>query len=129
MSALSQNSSSLTASNLKTFIGAKEFEVSRDFYVALGWRLNFEEGDLAELELNGCRFYLQRYYQKHWCNNSMMYMNVEDATAWHAHIQQVLSKKSFGASRTKEPTKQDFAKLVTHMWDPSGILWHLAQLK
>ena len=118
----------LRARDLKTFVGTKDFDTSRDFYVALGWRVNFEEGELAELEYCEQRFYLQRYYQKQWCNNSMLYMAVDDAAAWHAKIEAVLAEKKYGAARTKPPAPQDFAKLVTHMWDPSGVLWHLAQL-
>lgn len=119
----------LQVSDLKTFVGTKDFDVSRDFYVALGWRVNFEEGELAELELCDQRFYLQRYYQKEWCNNSMLYLSVDDATAWHEKIESVLAAKAYGAARTKPPAPADYAKLVTHMWDPSGVLWHLAQLQ
>ncbi len=123
------NAPASVSGTLKTYIGAKDFDVSRDFYTALGWTTNFKEGDYAEFELQGGRFYLQRYYQKNWCNNSMMYLQVTDATAWHAHIENVLSKRKYGAARTKPPKPQDYAVLVTHMWDPSGVLWHLAQLE
>ena len=119
----------LNTLNLKTFIGTIDFDQSRDFYLALGWKVNFEEGELAELELDGRCFYLQRYYQKDWCNNSMMYMDVEDAAAWHRHIEKVLKDYSFGAARTNSPEPAAYAKLVTHFWDPAGVLWHLAQLK
>ncbi len=118
----------LTVQDLKTFVGAKDFDVSLDFYAALGWRVNFQEGDLAELELCDQRFYLQRYYQAEWCNNSMLYLSVDDATAWHEKIEAVLAARTYGAARTKPPAPADYAKLVTHMWDPSGVLWHLAQV-
>ncbi len=39
----------LNTLNLKTFIGTIDFDQSRDFYLALGWKVNFEEGELAEL--------------------------------------------------------------------------------
>ncbi len=119
----------LTTHNLKTFVGTKDFDLSRDFYLALGWKMNFDEGELAELELDGRCFYLQRYYQKQWCNNSMMYMDVAFATAWHQHIERVLLEHSYGGARTQSPKPADYAKLVTHFWDPAGVLWHLAQLR
>ena len=40
----------LNSSDIKTFIGSKNFEESRDFYVALGWKLNFDGGDLAPVD-------------------------------------------------------------------------------
>jgi hypothetical protein len=50
----------LTATGVKTFVPAKNFEESLTFYKAMGWKVNFhsENNDLAELELAGCRFYL-----------------------------------------------------------------------
>ena len=32
---------SLAASDLKTLIGSRNFEESQDFYLALGWQLNY----------------------------------------------------------------------------------------
>ncbi len=119
--------SRLQVSRLQTFVGTKEFEVSRDFYRALGWTVNWEQDALAELSLHGCTFYLQRYYQKEWCNNSMLHLTVEDAQAWYEHIQNLLKERSFGAARVKAPKKESHGALVTYMWDPSGVLWHLSQ--
>ena len=117
----------LTASDIKPFIGARNFDESRDFYVALGWKLNWERGDLAELELGNCRFYLQRFYRKAWCENSMLHITVKDAAAWHRHVQAVLAKRPYGAARVRPPQKEDYGALVTYVWDPSGVLLHLAQ--
>ncbi len=117
----------LDGRDLKTFVGAKDFETSRNFYSALGFKLNFDAGDLAELELNGCKFYLQDYYRKTWCNNMMLHMTVSDATAWFEHVKAVLNRRKYGAARVKEPQEEDYGALVTHVWDPSGVLWHLAE--
>lgn len=43
------------ASDIKMFVPSKDFTLSRDFYVALGWKLNWEQNGLAELELTDCR--------------------------------------------------------------------------
>lgn len=113
--------------DIKPFIGARDYTESRDFYVALGWRLNFDAGDIAELELDGCRFYLQRYYQKQWCDNTMLHITVGDAQAWFEHVTGVLTERSFGTARVKPPTEQDYGALVTFVWDPSGVLLHFAE--
>ena len=117
----------LSASDIKTFVGSRNYDVSRDFYVALGWTVNFDAGDLAELELGNCRFYLQNYYQRQWCENSMLHITVEDAEAWHRHTEAVLEGRSYGAARVKAPEMQDYGALVTHVWDPVGVLLHFAQ--
>ncbi len=117
----------LNASDIKTFVGSKIFDESRDFYVAMGWKLNFDAGDLAELELGGCRFYLQAYYQRQWCENCMLHITVEDAEAWYRHALAVLEARSYGAARAQAPRKQRYGALVTHVWDPAGVLLHFAQ--
>ena len=117
----------LSSSDIKTFIGSRNFDESRDFYVALGWNLNFDAGDIAELELGGHRFYLQKYYQRQWCENSMLHITVEDAEAWYHHVKAVLEARSYGAARVKAPEEQSYGALVTHVWDPVGVLLHFAQ--
>lgn len=117
----------LGASDVKPFVGAEDFEVSRDFYVAMGWTLQFDAGDLAELELGGCRFYLQNYYQREWCHNSMLHITVDDAQGWYERTRDLLESKNYGAARVKPPQRQDYGALVTFVWDPSGVLLHFAQ--
>lgn len=114
-------------SDIKPFVGSKNFDVSRDFYLAMGWTLNFDTGDLAELELGGCRFYLQRYYQADWCNNSMLHLTVDDAQAWYEHTRDLLANHEFADARVRPPKRQDYGALVTFVWDPSGVLLHFAQ--
>ncbi len=117
----------LSASDIKPFIGSRDFDQSRDFYVALGWKVNFDTGDLAELELGKHRFYLQAYYQRQWCENSMLHITVEDAEGWYRHAKAVLEDRVYGAARVKAPKMQDYGALVTHVWDPVGVLLHFAQ--
>ncbi len=117
----------LGASDIKAFIGSRDYDQSLDFYVAMGFKLNFDAGDIAELELGNCRFYLQKYYQKQWCENSMLHITVEDAEAWHRKAKEVLAKRPYGAARVKAPAFHDYGALVTHVWDPVGVLLHFAQ--
>lgn len=63
--------------DVKIFLPAKDFKVSLDFYIMLGWKENWiKSGELAELELAGSRFYLQNYFVKKWAYNFMIYMLV-----------------------------------------------------
>jgi hypothetical protein len=117
----------LKVQTVKPFVPAKEFEVSLAFYLALGWHALFNENGIAELALEGNSFFLQDYYVKAWANNSMLYVNVEDASAWHEHVSSVLDLRNYGAARTKAPELQEYGDLVTHVWDPCGVLLHFAQ--
>ena len=118
---------SLNVSDIKTFVPAKDFALSLDFYQEAGWTLKFEEAAIAELELGDHRFFLQNYYVRDWANNFMLYINVEDAQAWYAHMQMIVENKRYKPARVKAPELQDYGDLVTFAWDPSGVLLHFAQ--
>ena len=123
------NQLNLSATDIKIFVPAQNFEQSLHFYAALGWTINWQTGDngLAELELAGKRFLLQNFYVKQWADNFMMQITVEDAAAWYTHISDVLANGEFGKARVKPPKKEDYGALVTYVWDPSGVLLHLTQ--
>ena len=117
----------LTASDLKTFVGSKHYAESLDFYRDMGWTINWDDGSLAELELGNCRFYLQDYYQRKWCENSMLHLTVTDAQAWYQKVTALLEKRKYGAAKVRPPKKEAYGALVTYVWDPAGVLWHLAE--
>ncbi len=117
------------ATDVKVFVPAKNFQESLGFYEALGWQVNFraENDDIAELELAGSRFYLQNYYNKDWANNFMLHITVDDADAWWRHASGVIESSNYKYARLKAPEEQPYGALVTHVWDPSGVLLHFAQ--
>jgi hypothetical protein len=122
-----------SATDVKPFIGSFDFESSRDFYIALGWKLNWEKETIAELELGDCRFFLQRYYNKTFCENLMLHITVDDAQAWYEHVRTIIESNSFPSANEDEPrvdppkTEEDRGQLVTYVWDPAGVLLHFAQ--
>lgn len=119
----------MIASDVKIYVPAMNFDDSLDFYQAIGWTLNWvgDARDYAELELGNSRFYLQNYYNRDWANNFMMLIDVDDAVAWHKHVANVIKGGNWKYARLEKPSEQSFGALVTHVWDPSGILLHFAQ--
>jgi len=70
---------SYKAKSIRTFLGAKNYEESRTFYK----ELDFEEvvlfDNMCLFKVNeNIGFYLQDYYVKKWCNNSMVFLEVDD---------------------------------------------------
>lgn len=116
-----------TATDIKVFVPAMNFQESLKFYTVLGWTTNWQDDSLAELELANCRFYLQNYYNKEWANNFMMHITVEDAKAWWQHASQVINDGNWKYARLREPKEESYGSLVTYVWDPSGVLLHFAQ--
>ncbi len=119
----------LAVSDVKVFVPALDFKESLAFYQALGWKLNWKaDHGLAELELANKRFYLQDYYSKDWAENFMMHILVDDAKAWWQHAADIIKVGDYKYARLNTPKLEDYGALVTHVWDPSGVLLHFAQM-
>src|SRR5687767_15309109 len=73
----------LTIRDVSVVIPAKHFDISKAFYMALGWRLIEIDPTLAALELANRRLYLQNFYIRRWAENTVLTIAVEDAYAWH----------------------------------------------
>lgn len=119
----------LTVLDVRPFVPASDFQRSLAFYTALGWTTLWTDGEgLALLSLGGHQFMLQDFYVKEWAENSMLVVEVADARAWHAHIERVLASGEFGEARVTPPEHQPWGALVAYLWDPCGVLLHIAQL-
>jgi predicted enzyme related to lactoylglutathione lyase len=110
-----------TIQDLKVYVPAKDFELSKRFYAAMGFSMSEGWGGTADFELGGNRFRLQNYYVKDWAENFMMVMRVDDVEAWHAHARNIVESGEFPGVRIMPPEKVD-GSLVLHVVDPSGVL-------
>lgn len=113
------------ACSIRSFIGAKDYAVSRDFYAQLG----FEE---VELSHNLCYFkidenlgfYLQDAYVQDWVNNTMIFLEVDDVENWEKTLQSKKLQDKFSGVRISK-IKHEIWGRELFMHDPSGILWHV----
>jgi hypothetical protein len=119
--------SNLKVTDVRIFVPAKDFNISKAFYLKLGWKLIWSDESLAVLEIADQRFYLQNYYNKEWADNFMLHVSVEDALAWKEHVSTMQSEKIFQNIRVDGPNQESYGALVTYVWDPSGVLLHFAQ--
>ncbi len=111
---------------MRPFLPARDFELSKRFYEALGFD-KLLDADVAIFRLGGSGFVLQRRYQKDWAENCMMQLMVDDLDAWWSHIRELDLPKAFGVSAPKPPAMQPWGLRVAFVVDPGGVLWHVAQ--
>jgi len=111
---------------VRAFIPAMDFNSSKAFYEALGFKILLD-GDVTIFGVGDSAFILQRYYKKEWAENCMMQMLVDDLDAWWKRIEILNLPKRFGVRPPKPPAKQPWGLRVGYIWDPSGVLWHVAQ--
>ena len=117
----------LKVADVRAFVPAKDFAISKAFYTALGWKLTQITEKLALIELGDRRLYLQDYYVKEWAENCVIFVAVEDAQAWHDHICAALKERSYLTARVWAPKTEEWGALTTYAIDPSGVLIHFAQ--
>ncbi|WP_341456368.1 hypothetical protein [Chryseobacterium gleum] len=61
-----------TVKSIRPFIGAQDFEISRNFYRDLGFEEIVLEPKLSLFIREETGFYLQDYYTKDWVDNTMV---------------------------------------------------------
>lgn len=110
----------------RPFLPAKDYEVSKAFYEALGFE-KLLDGDVAIFRMGASGFILQRYYQKQWAENFMMQLMVDDLDAWWAYLQSLDLPGRFGVQSPKPPAMQPWGLRVAYVYDPAGVLWHVCQ--
>ena len=112
----------------RPFLPAKDFDESLRFYQAIGFEAYPLGETLAELRLGAHAFLLQGYYVKEWAENMVMHVLVEDVGAWWRHIDSLALARQFGVSPPAPPRVEPWGLTVAYVFDPSGVLWHFAQV-
>ena len=112
---------------LRPFVPAKDFAASKAFYAALGFRSTFENGQIAILKLGSFSFILQNFHVQEFADNCMIQLMVRDADAWWRATGVEAAVAPFGVKPPRPPAMQDWGMKVGFIFDPSGVLWHVAE--
>ncbi|HRF75309.1 MAG TPA: glyoxalase [Chitinophagales bacterium] len=114
--------------SIRPFIGAQNFELSCAFYRELGFNEEKLEEKLMVYKSGNFAFYLQNAYVKDWVDNTMVFMEVDDITAFHSSLTVLNLPSKYQQVRLSEIRLFDWGKVV-YLHDPSGILWHIGEFK
>jgi len=79
--------SNMATVEIKAFVPARDFAVSKRFYQDLGFTLAWSSDNLAYLRHGHSSFLLQNFYNKEHAGNFMMHLLVEDVEAWWQHVE------------------------------------------
>ena len=80
--------SDLGAVEIKAFVPARDFALSKRFYEDLGFTIKWSDSDLAYLHCGDCSFLLQNFYNPEHAGNFMMHLLVADVEAWWHHVEE-----------------------------------------
>jgi hypothetical protein len=78
--------------------------------------------------VDGIAFYLQKAYVKDWIDNTMVFMEVDDAHRYYTELSALKLSEKYPGVRLVPVREYDWGS-ECFLHDPSGILWHFGQFK
>lgn len=116
----------LSAVEIKAFVPAKDFELSKQFYLALGFELPWSSDDLTYVRHGNTSFLLQAFDHPDFIKDYQMHLLVENVDDWHAHLVATNIATRFDVT-LGTPQNQPWGMRDFTLFDPSGVLWRIAQ--
>lgn len=111
---------------IKAFVPARDFELSKRFYSDLGFTVAYSSEDLAYLHAGNASFLLQKFYKQEHAENFMMHLLVADVEQWWRHVQSARLVERYGV-RAVPPADRPWAIRDFVLADPTGVLWRIGQ--
>ncbi len=115
-----------TLTSIRPFIGAKNFALSRRFYVDLGFEEIILSSNLSLFQWESIGFYLQDAYVADWINNTMVFIEVVDVEAFWNKLTALQLPNTYESVKVVPIRNLDWGK-ECFVHDPSGVLWHFGQ--
>jgi len=114
------------AVSIRPFIGAKNYEISRNFYRDLGFEEVIISNNMSLFKIDKLGFYLQDYYAKDWIDNTMIFMEVENVNDFWNNLQALNLTEKYARVKLV-PIREEVWGSECFVHDPSGVLWHFGQ--
>lgn len=111
---------------IKAFVPARDFELSKRFYSDLGFEIAWVGEDMAYLHAGKSSFLLQRFYVKEHADNFMMHMLVPDVEVWWQRVVSQRLAERYNV-RALPPEDRPWGIRDFVLNDPTGVLWRIGQ--
>lgn len=112
------------AISIRPFIGARDYEISRQFYREMGFEELVLSNEMSLFETDSLGFYLQNAYVKEWVDNTMLFWEVADLDRFYADLSALDLPSKFPGVRVL-PIRDLAWGRECFVHDPSGVLWHI----
>ena len=112
---------------LRPFVPAKDYARSVKFYQALGFVASHEDAHVTIFTMGSFGFILQNFYNQVLAENFMLQLMVRDVDAWWGTVDFDALAAEFGVKKPLPPVMQHWGLKVGFIFDPSGVLWHVAE--
>ena len=112
--------------SIRPFIGAENFKISRSFYTCLGFTESVLSHNMSYFFKESFGFYLQDAYVKDWIDNTMIFLEVDDAEHYHRELAAMDLPGKYACVRLTAVKHEPWGK-ECFLHDPCGILWHFGE--
>ncbi|MGQ2964479.1 VOC family protein [Methylophilus sp.] len=116
----------LKVTEIKAFVPAKDFAISKQFYQDIGFTMASEGGGVAYFHYEHASFLLQDFCAEGFAENYMMHLLVEDVDAWWQKVEDSGVVAKYGV-KVVPVTLQPWRMRDFCLADPSGVLWRIGQ--
>lgn len=112
--------------SLEPFVpSGSDFKGSKQFFIELGFAVNWDAGDYIGFERDGCKFVLQKYDDRKFAENFMISVKVANVAAFRKEVIEKKLPEKFGI-RVGHVTEQPYGKEV-NIIDIAGVCWHFVE--
>ena len=112
--------------SLEPFVpSGSNLEGSKQFFVELGFTINWDAGDYIGFQRDECRFVLQKYDNKKFAENFMLSVKVDNVEEFRKGVIEKQLPEKFGI-RIGSPIMQPYGKEV-NVIDIAGVCWHFVE--
>ncbi len=116
-----------TAKSIRAFIGAFNFDESRQFYRELGFVESPISKDMSYIKVTDqLGFYLQNAYVEDWINNTMIFLEVDDVKRYWNELQELGLHQKYKNVKLTAIREESWGR-ECFMHDPAGVLWHFGE--
>jgi len=112
--------------SIRPFIGAREFEISRNFYRDFGFEEVVLASNFSVFKSGNFAFYLQDVYVRDWVGNTMVFLEVADVSVYYERLLSLRLDEKYEGVRLSGIREEDWGR-ECFVHDPSGILWHIGE--
>ncbi len=112
--------------SLQPFVpSGSNFEGSKQFFLELGFTINWDAGDYIGFEKDGCKFILQKFDNKEFAENFMVTVAVTSVDEFRNEVLQKKLSEKFGI-RIGSISDMPYGREV-NIIDLAGVCWHFVQ--
>ncbi len=114
------------AISIRPFIGAKDYDLSRNFYRDLGFQEVVISPNMSLFKSATLGFYLQDAYVQDWIDNTMVFMEVANTREFYEELLSLNLPDKYKGVKLSPVRVEDWGQ-ECFLHDPSGVLWHFGE--